>query len=1065
MCTISLICISGARTHAKLNTTTFFRGLLDHLRFQQPILSGTAFVAILGDIFEDKRALDPYAEKTFVWLIRELAQLAPVVMIPGNHDFQQTEPHRPDRIAHALEVMTTCGALPHEVCYLRDTGAYRVGNVCVCTVSVYDTLSSTSGSGNVDSLPPFPRADSDPGADFSLALAHATVRKRAPQAGSPSSELAHGCSLDWFRKAGHTMVLLGDEHTPRTWNVDGMLVAQPGSILTQTFGEPVQGHGLCEWDMAARAVTNSELSNPYAGVSAVRASDGAVQFWASGRASRLHPLSVADAKALPWFPSRPRVRLIGGVTKDDVLRALKSPGPKIHPVDFVEDPVASAEEFVRSMAQVDGGNASSDGDLREYASGERMAEYLRERESDPAAADEMVRIVLDPMRHLTLPAYELAPTSVTEALIKHQAGRSGSKGAKIQSYVDKSLDDYHNAKPPPTVRARVTRFEASWMGPYERVDIDFTSLSLTTLVDGPNGSGKSSLLDALKLGIFGTVEEARCEFSNVKYRMQHQSKPSSAAAKTRVHVQIEWAGGLEDNEIGVFIIERDFLPSRQRSDHLVPRVSRACGTSVVNGCKKVADWVGERLGTPGDVSKCGVLAQSNGSSFVRMRTTATDKAEGRQGLIERHLALDKNQHLADAIEASVKGLDEARKACEAAISDKHRPDLEPRPVLSESLDTARATILATRATRSNVDAAADSEVESIRDIASAKRAHESAPADENTLSETLRAAEAGLLEAPPLEADDAAELNALPERIHTLDLQVASMGAEPDSLATEVAAAHEHVAQTEAMYFRENQPPAAQEDILLRLKDARDFLETARGAATAILEPQVERRTIDKLGGDEEPYSRADIEDLQLKIRALDARTDPTLFEEWLAEEQAWNALVAYVGAVTPIEAQSMLDDACALAELRMDEKRVAEELSSFDKLSFDKACSTCIANRDALACDTLSAELVAIRSNISRVQEHAFEVDAAKELVQKAREVEARRTLMAQRAERWDKVQANDSELSLLETRLCHNWWAAFDVQKARCAQAQETEKTVLATIGAVRDRRRCSGKASGVN
>jgi hypothetical protein len=215
--------------------------------------------------------------------------------------------------------MTTCGALPNPVVYLHETGAYRVGNVCVCTVSECDTLSSTSGSGNVAKLPPFPRRDSDPSADYAKALAHATVRASAP---SGHCGLAHGCSLDWFRQAGHDKVLMGDEHTPRTWRESGMLAAQPGSVLTQTFGEPVQGHGLCVWDLAAHNVEHVELSNPYAGVSAVRASDGAIQFWARGRASKTSPLSASEARSLPWFPTTPRVRLLGAVREQDVLRAL-----------------------------------------------------------------------------------------------------------------------------------------------------------------------------------------------------------------------------------------------------------------------------------------------------------------------------------------------------------------------------------------------------------------------------------------------------------------------------------------------------------------------------------------------------------------------------------------------------------------------------------------------------------------------------------------------------------------------------------------------------------------------
>jgi DNA repair exonuclease SbcCD nuclease subunit len=63
---------------------------LSFMRLLQPVIDRRALSCLAGDLFEDKRALDPYAEQTFVWFVRELASLTPVVIIPGNHDFQQT---------------------------------------------------------------------------------------------------------------------------------------------------------------------------------------------------------------------------------------------------------------------------------------------------------------------------------------------------------------------------------------------------------------------------------------------------------------------------------------------------------------------------------------------------------------------------------------------------------------------------------------------------------------------------------------------------------------------------------------------------------------------------------------------------------------------------------------------------------------------------------------------------------------------------------------------------------------------------------------------------------------
>jgi hypothetical protein len=208
--------------------------------------------------------------------------------------------------------------------------------------------------------------------------------------------------------------------------------------------------------------------------------------------------------------------------------------------------------------------------------------------------------------------------------------------------------------------------------------------------------------------------------------------------------------------------------------------------------------VEQRFGTSQDVSKCSILAQSNSSSFARMRATGTKSEEGRKELVERHLALDKNQHMAAAIEASAKGLAEARKACQAAIKDKNRPDLKPRCVTPADLDLATEDLAARKHERDDVDAAMNGALDSIRDVGAAKRAFNVAPASADALLALVADAEREQRATEPLDGDETAELASLPVSIHEVDLHLAAMGAAPESAESDLEAARVELTRAEA---------------------------------------------------------------------------------------------------------------------------------------------------------------------------------------------------------------------------------------------------------------------------
>ena len=998
------------------------------------VSAGSALVVIAGDVFEDKRALDPYAERTFVQLVRALSDLAPVVIIPGNHDFAQTEPTRADRIEHTLAVMTTCGGTRNSVHYLRETGAHRVRNVSVCTASVYDTLSSTSGSGNVPKLPPFPRADSDPDAEFCIAVAHVTVR-------SDGGDGSRGAPMSWFRDAGHRTVMLGDEHTPRVWRDGDFVAAQPGSILAQTFGEPVRGHGVCVWDLAANTVTHHELANPFAGVSALRGRDGAILFRTRGRA-RTGEVTAAAALGDPSFPRTPRVRLLGDVCEHDVERAL---APGIVPSSYVVHEMASAEEWLSAGDSNLAGRAAADTELREYATPERMAAYVREHAPDAARAETMAALVLDPAKHLALPSFDDAPAAVRAALVGHQSGAGRKKGASV----DGALRAFSETCAPTRPDVAFVHLEGDYITAFERIDLNLETLPLTTLIDGPNGMGKSSFLDVLRISLYGIdgVCENRREFDTRRagdkgarecvkpYNVVNAAKPSHAVARTRLTVRVREDAKADQQLV---VIERHFGSGKD----IKPCVRRAeAGTQVCSGATEVRRWASRYFGDASDVSMCAMLAQSRAASFVGMRSSA------RKELIERTLALDAISSLADALAENAKGREKAIAALDASLADM-RAD---RPADVPASDRARSAA-AVAAAEQEIDTVTTNRAAALASLSNARRAadtHASDPVSATELERRCQSAQRALESAPSLTETETLDLTRALKRVRAIELSLAALGPDTDASAAELNAARADLASRESA-LDEALAGSTSAEIEAELAFARDSIAHATAAATAVLEPHMPRPSSADLTGRDGTScaTRSSIDAALQQLRNMPAAANPALVREWTAEKTAWDELVARVGDACTADARRSVATAREREELVARESHLLAELGDRAELKFDDSCVCCRANRDKLACSELQAELAFVRDSIASLGSATESVDDALAHLHDVEEVSRRSDAMARRTAEWAKTLADDAARDAFADDLAAMWWGAYDAQEAALDAARTRESRCVSIL-----------------
>jgi hypothetical protein len=321
-----------------------FANLDDELGRLAPVRAGTALIVVCGDVFHNKSRVETPAIHLWTLFVSILARHAPTVLIAGNHDFRQDDPAMPDLIQVHLDHWTPD---VHPCIYVDDRQPLQSGNVMLVTVPVKETLRVADARATVARQPSFPPPETlraVAGVDVVVAMFHGTVAQaRLPdgQRMSKTSTYALGAF------AGYDMVLLGDNHLQQVHTRDPGsnrgAWGYPGSLVQQTAGEDLLGHGFLLWDLTTRTAEAHHVHNDYATLSlSYDASTGTV-----------HVNRVISAPAMfssTLVPSRPPVLPPGPVMMDvDAGESMASRAPSTQHGALVDGTDAEAPLFQPTM--------------------------------------------------------------------------------------------------------------------------------------------------------------------------------------------------------------------------------------------------------------------------------------------------------------------------------------------------------------------------------------------------------------------------------------------------------------------------------------------------------------------------------------------------------------------------------------------------------------------------------------------------------------------------------------------------------------------------------------------
>jgi hypothetical protein len=251
-----------------------FASLVGLLKTEEPI----DYIAIAGDVFDTMSRASAHNWEDVAGLLDRLADVATVVLIPGNHDLNVRAKGAPDLIGPMIRAAGGAAQLqPPRVIYWRDSGVYELGGalwvVGVPGRAKYPTPEQVkAGLAGIPAGAPLIGLyhESVGGARFPNGM-------EAKDTPLQKSDLAVITAVAGDRPCAF---LLGDIHLRQEVTFPGCgpsaAAWYPGSLVCQHFGESHLGHGYLMWEVknGEVAVAPREVPNAVAPLTIRLGSDG-----------------------------------------------------------------------------------------------------------------------------------------------------------------------------------------------------------------------------------------------------------------------------------------------------------------------------------------------------------------------------------------------------------------------------------------------------------------------------------------------------------------------------------------------------------------------------------------------------------------------------------------------------------------------------------------------------------------------------------------------------------------------------------------------------------------------
>jgi DNA repair exonuclease SbcCD ATPase subunit len=182
-----------------------------------------SLIVLTGDIVHSKTDVTPELVFEVQDLLKSLADIAPVLLIPGNHDANLNNNHRMDALTPIIK------AINHDNLYYSvNSEVFNIGNITFCHWSVFDENYIKA---------------SDIDANYKICMYHGSVQNAVTE----TNFKLEGGRITAKHFNGFDLTLLGDIHKTQYLNEE-KTIAYPGSLIQQNHGESLD-HGMLVWNL------------------------------------------------------------------------------------------------------------------------------------------------------------------------------------------------------------------------------------------------------------------------------------------------------------------------------------------------------------------------------------------------------------------------------------------------------------------------------------------------------------------------------------------------------------------------------------------------------------------------------------------------------------------------------------------------------------------------------------------------------------------------------------------------------------------------------------------------
>ena len=219
-----------------------FKRLYDKLNYHKPDL-----IYIGGDVVHGKLDTSPEETRMVADFFLSLCEIAPTIIITGNHDCNLNNKSREDTLSPIVDLVQKINP---NLYYWKDSGVYNIDNIDFGVLSIFDI--DKDGNQLVNKLP-----NPNDLKNTKIALYHGSVGTHQYDNGFEVKD--DRVTNKTFK--GYDLVLLGDIHKRQFLDKE-QTIAYPGSLIQQGFAEE-PAHGFLLWDIDEKKSKFIQVENNY----------------------------------------------------------------------------------------------------------------------------------------------------------------------------------------------------------------------------------------------------------------------------------------------------------------------------------------------------------------------------------------------------------------------------------------------------------------------------------------------------------------------------------------------------------------------------------------------------------------------------------------------------------------------------------------------------------------------------------------------------------------------------------------------------------------------------------